>query len=189
VKRLALLAMTLLLAACGTLQPPTSTPVGDLQGQLGPNWLLEGKAGIRQGEHANSATVDWQQRGDRFDIRLSGPLGQGGMQIEGNPTGVSMQVSGETEPYRAATPEAVMQQALGWHLPVSQARYWVQGRPDPNYPFRALADAEGFEQLGWRIEIQRLTRVSDALVLPGRLEFNYADLHIRLVIRNWQPAD
>ncbi|MBR9884114.1 MAG: outer membrane lipoprotein LolB [Oceanospirillales bacterium] len=184
-----LLLAALLLSACSTLPPPSQAPEGSLRGSLGDDWQFEGKAGIRQGEHANSANVDWEQQGDHFDIRLSGPLGQGGMQIVGDDTGVTMQVSGEPEPYQADTPEAVMQQALGWHLPVSQARYWVQGRPDPNIPYQLLSDTEGFEQSGWRIEIQRMTPINENLVLPGRLEFRYSDLSIRLVIRNWTPAD
>lgn len=182
-----LIAAALLLSACSTLQPPPAGPDTQLQGRLGPNWLFEGKAGIRQGAHADSASIDWRQQGEQFEIRLSGPLGQGGMQIEGGPDGVNMQVSGEAETYRAATPEGVMQQALGWHLPVSQARFWVQGRPDPDYPFSPLTGTDGFEQLGWRIDIQRLTQISDLLVLPTRLEFSYDDLRIRLVIREWQP--
>lgn len=183
-RRLLLAATALTLGACSTLQPPA--PVGDIQGTVGSRWQFDGKVGIRQGQRADSAGMEWQQDGEAFRIHLSGPLGQGGMQIEGNKEQVTLEIAGESEPYRGDSPEAVMQQALGWHLPVSQAQYWVQGRPAPHYPFKPLTGIQGFEQLGWHVEIQRTADITNSLTLPSKLEFTYADLRIRLVIRQWQ---
>ncbi|SEG75992.1 lipoprotein insertase outer membrane protein LolB [Marinobacterium lutimaris] len=185
--RILLLSIALLLSACSSIQSPPTAPDANLQGKLDNDWQFSGKAGIRQGNSADSANIDWHQQDQAYEVRLSGPLGQGGAVISGDSNSVEMQVSGESETYRGRTPEEVMYQALGWYLPVSQARYWVQGLPDPAYPSTPLSDASGFEQLGWRVEIQRLTEVNPDLILPGRLEFTYQDLRLRLVIRDWQP--
>ncbi len=181
------LSFALLLSACSSFQATPPAPDSELTGKLDNDWRFTGKAGIRQGNSADSANIDWHQQESAYEVRLSGPLGQGGAVISGDPRGVELQVSGEEETFRGSTPEEVMYQALGWYLPVSQARYWVQGLPDPAYPSVALTDANGFEQLGWRIEIQRFTQVNPDLTLPGKLELSYKDLRVRLVIRDWQP--
>ncbi|WP_432696746.1 lipoprotein insertase outer membrane protein LolB [Marinobacterium sp. YM272] len=186
-KRFLLLSIALLLSACSSLKGPTQPPEEELRGSLDNSWQFSGRAGIRQGNSADSASIDWSQQDDAFEIRLSGPLGQGGALISGNDSRVEMRVAGEDELYRGSSPEEVMYQALGWYLPVSQARYWVQGRPAPGYDYTVLPTQPGFEQLGWRVEIQRLTPVTPSLTLPGKLEFSYNDLSVKLVIRTWQP--
>lgn len=185
--RLLLPLLAMLLSACSTLQPPPAV-TGPLRGTLPQDWSLRGKIGIRQQQHSDSAALDWQQQGKQYDIRLSGPLGQGGVHIQGAPGQVSMQVSGEDQTATAATPEALMQARLGWSLPLSEANYWVQGRPAPDYPSTPLNNRRGFHQLGWDVEIIRLSRTTLAgqdLVLPSLLRMRYGELTITLAIAQW----
>lgn len=185
-KQLLLIALALLLNACSLLPSSQSTENLTLTGSAGDDWQLSGRIAIRQGQHADSANIDWRQSPAHYRIELSGPFGQGGARIEGSPEEVSLQLSGDQQRYQGPTPEAVMQQALGWYLPVRQAHYWVQGRPDPAYPFSALSDTPGFSQLGWQIELRRLTQLPGDIVLPELLELRYDDLRLRLLIRDWQ---
>lgn len=184
--RLWLLPLILLLNACSILTP--SQPADHLQmtGSAGDQWQLSGRVAIRQEQRADSASIDWQQNHADYLIELSGPLGQGGARIEGTPGAVTLQLSGDDTLYRGTTPEAVMQQALGWYLPVSQAHYWIQGRPDPAYPATPLSDGVGFSQLGWQIELRRTTSAAPDLVLPELIEFRYGTLRLRLLIHQWQ---
>jgi outer membrane lipoprotein LolB len=184
-----LIPVLLLLSACSTLPPPA--PPGDMTitGSAGDEWQLSGRVAIRQGQRADSASIDWAQLREHYRIELSGPFGQGGARIDGNAANVTLQIAGDDRRYHGDTPEAVMQQALGWYLPVSQAFYWVQGRPDPSYPHRPLAEAIGFHQLGWQIEVRRVVQLRPDLVLPALLELRYGDLRLRLLIRQWQLND
>lgn len=184
--RLLALALFALLTGCAGVQAPPASQNDQLRGNPGHDWTLEGKAAIRSGESSNTAYIDWQQQGERFKIIVSGPLGQGGARIEGGPGLVSLSLPGEEQPLTGPNPESVMQQALGWHLPVSQASYWVTGRPAPDLPSQPLSSGgPGFEQQGWQVGILRLTDISDQLTLPSRLDFRYADIRIRLVIGHW----
>ena len=188
-KQLLLIPLILLLNACSLLTPSQPPQPLSTTGDAGDEWQLSGRIAIRQGQHADSANIDWSQTPTLYRIELSGPLGQGGARILGSPAGVTLQVNGDDRRYRGATPEAVMQQALGWYLPISQAHYWVQGRPDPAYPFSALPDASGFSQLGWRIELRRVTQLPQGIVLPELLELRYDDLRLRLLIHDWQLSN
>ena len=187
---LLLLPLLLWLAGCSTLQPPAPAPLPALDGPLLDNWALQGKLGIRQGQRADSATLNWQQQQQHYEIRLSGPLGQGAVAISGEPNQVQMVISGEAEPILATTPEQLMQSQLGWSLPLSQAHYWVQGRPAPRFPTAPLPGGNGFSQLGWEVEVLRVVSIElpdgGTINLPNRLRLQYGDLRITLLIAQWQ---
>ncbi len=186
---LLLLPLLLWLAGCSTLPPPAPVPLPALDGPLLDNWSLQGKLGIRQGQRADSATLNWQQQQQHYEIRLSGPLGQGALAISGEPGQVQMAISGAAEPIVAATPEALMQSQLGWSLPLSQAHYWVQGRPAPQLASTPLPGGNGFRQLGWEVQILRVGAIDlasgDRVNLPSRLRLQYGDLRITLLIAQW----
>jgi len=180
------LLLILFLHGCSQLQPrePIASvdPAQVLQLE---HWSLEGRIGIRYAGDSNSAGLSWENRANAYEISLRGPLGQGGLRIEGDDQSVSLQRSGSDEIHRAATPEALMRQLLGWHLPLSQAGFWVRGLPDPTLPWQPLPSGQGFTQGGWQIEYDRYTQ-TDALVLPEKIRMTRPDLRITLVINRWK---
>ena len=56
-------------------------------------WQINGKIGIRSEKESGSAVVFWLQRQDYFDIRLSGPLGQGSTRLIGRQGAVSLDIA------------------------------------------------------------------------------------------------
>lgn len=86
-------------------------------------WEINGKVGIRAPSDSGSGTLYWLQRNDYYDIRLSGPLGRGAARLTGHPGDVSLEVANQGR-YQAASPEDLLQQQLGWRLPVAT---WCTG--------------------------------------------------------------
>lgn len=182
------LLLVLFLHGCSQLQPRDAAPPADPAQILQlEQWTLEGRLGIRYAGDSNSARLNWANRADTYTISLRGPLGQGGLRIEGDDQSVHLQQAGSDEIHRAATPEALMQQLLGWHLPLSQARFWVRGLPDPTLSWQPLPSGQGFTQGGWQIEYDRYTR-TDTLVLPEKIRMTRPDLQITLIISRWQTG-
>lgn len=177
-----------LLSGCSQLAQPPVVPLSidpQAAAQL-EHWSAEGRIGIRWSDDSQSANLNWEQEQEHYRIRLSGPLGQGGLRITGSDQGVSLQQSGEDEIHRAATPEALMQQLLGWNLPLTQARFWIRGIPAPDTRSLPLDDgSRGFTQAGWRIEYPRLMPALGT-VLPEKLRLTRDDLRITLIINEWQ---
>ena len=94
-------------------------------------WQINGKIGIRAPKDSGSGTLFWLQRQDYYDIRLSGPLGRGAARLTGRPGKVSLEVANQGR-YEAPTPEALLEEQLGWKLPVSHLAWWVRGLPAPD---------------------------------------------------------
>ncbi|WP_249260710.1 lipoprotein insertase outer membrane protein LolB [Halomonas caseinilytica] len=194
--RLTCLAMGLiLLAGCAS-----RTPMQDAQRDIGQweaqqerlaelqSWELQGKAGLRTPQDSTSANLDWLQTPYYFRILLSGPFGSGRSVLEGREGRVSLTTGeGRTE---AQSPKALMQQELGWSLPVSALTDWIRGLPAADRPHHMEKDELGFparlEQDGWQIVYRDWTHTGE-LWLPRRMKLTYDDLDVTLVVTRWQP--
>ncbi|WP_111414622.1 lipoprotein insertase outer membrane protein LolB [Billgrantia lactosivorans] len=152
-------------------------------------WTLMGKAGLRTPEESTSANLDWSQHPHYYRMLISGPFGSGRNLLEGREGRFSL--TNAEGRFEAATPESLMQQQLGWSLPVSSLSDWIRGLPADHSEFRLERDDSGFpqrlEQDGWRIDYRDWTEV-DSLTLPRRLVMEYDDLRVTLVVTEWRPT-
>lgn len=152
-------------------------------------WQISGKVGIRAPRDSGSGTLFWLQRQDYFDIRLSGPLGRGAARLTGREGKVLLEVANQGR-YEAASPESLLEEQLGWRLPVSHLFWWVRGLPAPDSRSRVTLDSDShlarLEQDGW--QLQYLSYVEqNGYRLPERIKLHGTDLDITLVIKDWQP--
>ena len=157
-------------------------------------WEISGKMGLRAEKRdgkieSASATLFWLQRQDYFDIRLSGPLGRGAARLTGRPGQVSLEVANQGR-YEAVSPEALLEEQIGWKLPVSHLVWWVRGLPAPDSKSRLSLNGDSrlasLEQDGWQVEYLRYAELA-GYWLPERLKLRGHDLEITLVIKDWQP--
>ena len=172
---LLIVALLALLAGCAGQKPQEA-----LRGQGDPaqwqahksqiaqldGWQISGKVGIRAPGDSGSATLFWLQRQAYYDIRLSGPLGQGASRLTGRPGAIVLDIANQGR-YEAASPEALLQERLGWRLPVSNRLARLQ-------------------QDGWQVDYLSYSE-HDGYALPARLKLHGHDLDITLVIKDWQP--
>ncbi len=188
---LSVLSAGLLLAGCAVT--PTSESTGQY-GEKSPaaisDWQLSGRFSLTRQDQGWHASLFWQERGDQYQLKISGPLGQGAFRLRGDADGVLLEQSdGQTLAARDA--EALLYQATGWHLPVSGLRYWIRGLPVPESHAQASRDAQGrltrLEQAGWVITYSRFELI-DGVYWPIKLRLVRADISLRLVIDNWQPG-
>lgn len=151
-------------------------------------WQVSGKLGIRSEQESGSAVIFWLQRQDYFDIRLSGPLGQGSTRLTGRQGAVSLEI-GNRGTFHAHSAEALMQQQLGWSLPVENLLWWVRGLPAPHSKSQVLLDDNSLlkqlKQNQWTIDYLSY-RTENDLQLPERIKLSGAGLDITLVIKEWR---
>ena len=152
-------------------------------------WQISGKVGIRAPKDSGSGTLFWLQRQDYYDIRLSGPLGRGAARLTGREGNVLLEVANQGR-YQAESPEALLEEQLGWRLPVSHLFWWVRGLPAPDSKSRVTLDTDShlarLEQDGWQLQYLSYTE-QNGYRLPERIKLHGTDLDITLVIKDWQP--
>jgi outer membrane lipoprotein LolB len=169
-------------------------------------WHLSAKLGISSPQKNGSVTLNWQQTGDTFIIKVQGPLGQGNAIISGSQYNAKIQQPGRAS-LRSNNVDELVFDTFGWTLPFDSFIHWVVATPDPkeavtNIHFDpALNTLNSFEQSGWALEYSRYKLVDD-WVLPGRVKAthlstrstqqNYSDnsadtqqTRLTLIIREW----
>ena len=184
-----------LLAGCSAVppQPPLDSLTRSWQEnaswlQQQRRWEIKGKIGIRQDQQLTSATLSWHQQYQDYQIFMSGPLGQGAVNIQGNDRGIVLKMSGE-ESYYATSPELLLQQHLGWSLPLSSLDHWVKGLPSPDSPYRKKLNAgnllDTLEQDSWKINF-RSYHTNMAVPLPKKIVLTRGEtLRVTLVVKEW----
>ena len=192
-KKLSILMICALLSSCATLPAKkgalnTSMSWSARQQQLKTvkQWHLTGAIAIKTPGHGQSASLAWQQAKNNYKINVFGPLGAGRVTLSGMPNRVTLQANGKH--YEAATPEALMQKVLGWHLPISNLIYWVRGLPATNAAAKEHFDAyhhlSALQQQGWQVQYLRYTNV-DGIDLPSSIMLKQGELTVKIIISNW----
>ena len=116
------------LTACATTAPSSMSqaPVAayrdviDLAGRLSVNYERDGKPETLSGK------FNWSQKGERIDVALASPLGQTLAKISVTPDAATLTQTDQA-PRVAKDIDSLTAQTLGWSLPVSGLRDWLQG--------------------------------------------------------------
>lgn len=153
------------------------------------HWTLQGRVAVETGKEGWNANLTWDQHADRYALRVVAPLSQGTFELEGDAEGVTLRTA-ENETLTAEDPQVLMQESLGWSLPVAGLKYWVRGVPAPGRPFEQLTlDEAGrmtdLSQDGWRVSVLRYKRVGDR-DLPDKVFLQNDPVKVRLVVGQWQ---
>jgi outer membrane lipoprotein LolB len=152
-------------------------------------WRLDGRSAIKSQHGSGELVLNWSQDGERFDIRLMSFLGQQQARLQGIHGGMTELLRQDQPPVRANNEQAMMQEALGWSLPLAGLRYWVLGIGQPDMEPRKALDALGrpiwLEWHGWHVDYQSYQTV-DGRSLPRKLRLKHDDLVVRLVLDKWQ---
>ncbi|HAJ93042.1 MAG TPA: outer membrane lipoprotein LolB [Gammaproteobacteria bacterium] len=185
---LAGLLTVLLMAGCATTPAPRSSQ----SAAAITAWQLNGRVSLTRGEEGWHAGLYWQEQIDTFYLKISGPLGQGGFQLNGDARGVVL-VDADGQTFTAPDADALLVQVTGWQLPVRGLRYWIRGLPEPATGKAQLTRDEAgqllrLEQSGWIVKYQRYQYVGDVL-LPDKLQLLHDDISVRIVVDQWELGD
>lgn len=177
----------ILLSAC----TGTGIRTGASQDRNDERWQLSGKIGLRAPQLAESAYVNWRQCGENFSVRISGPLGQTVARIDGRAEILTLQFEGR-EPMTTRDPELLMQQQLGWSLPIRALRYWVRAQAAPGNDAKFSGPEQQpatLQQQDWQVDYLAYHQ-NGAASLPAKLRLS-GDQNLRatLLINEWSLGD
>lgn len=150
------------------------------------SWDMSGAVSITSRGNTQMGSFAWQQRGQGYGITMYGPLNLGAIGIQGRPGLVTL--IKPTGRFNAPNAETLMQQQLGWYLPISNMYFWVRGLPAPGIKGKSTHDEYGhlitLQQQGWTLQFQAYQNRGD-VDLPRKMIMDNQQLHVKLVIKNW----
>ncbi len=152
------------------------------------NWQINAKLGVRTTTDAQSMRILWQQQGEKYQLRLNGPLGFGTAFIVGDSDLAEIQKGGQLI---TASPQQLTKQITGIPLPITALSWWVKGLVSPNHS--AATDIrraqtgllENFQQAGWQISILSYSQTGPYWT-PKKITGRQGELSFKLVISDWQ---
>lgn len=199
---LCLLAGPLLLSGCAVTptanaiqQAPQSAPMRNYHDSID----ISGRLSVRYQQNGRDAALHgsftWTQTPGQTTLTLLSPLGQTLAIIEVRPDGALLTQSGQA-PRSASDVDTLTADALGWPLPVSGLRHWLQGYTgnDHQRPVASGATEPMLTADGWRIRYPawQAGELPANDTYPKRIDLERntmqaGDIAIRIVLDNWQP--
>ncbi|MCJ8351135.1 lipoprotein insertase outer membrane protein LolB [Moritella sp.] len=189
-----ILIVSILLSACSTTtqrQPPAGNPQQlwqqhQIQLQTIRTWQLQGQIAFISPNSRNSATLNWQQFVNDFNINLTGPFGIHILTIKRRDN-ISTLILDDDRQYQGHNTQTLINQLSPIPIPVNELRAWIIGDPLTddvqldNYGRVTQAN----HPLGWHISYTKYQRV-DNIWLPKNIIIKQADMRIKITTRNWK---
>lgn len=152
-------------------------------------WSIQGKIAFNDGNSAINASITWDNNNDKYKIRIYGPFGSNSVIINKESSNLYTLKSSDGEVLRAHSAESLMNEKLGWYVPVHGLTRWIKGIPGnySQYKFE-LNDRNQIvllHQDQWKIDYDNYKEV-EHLFLPTRLKFENKNVKIKFVIKKWK---
>lgn len=190
-----ILLLSLYITACSTLPAPNAPlnhpltwPARQTSLNQITSWKINGLISIRDNQQAQSANVTWTQNEQDYTISIFGPLGFGGLILEGKPGIVTLKEDNGRK-FTATTPEELISETSHWVLPVSDLHFWIRGLPAPDTPNQLQFDRYhhllSLNQQDWKISYQKYSGIQNT-DLPSVIVMSRPPLTIKIVISEWK---
>jgi outer membrane lipoprotein LolB len=185
---LAVLMCALLVTGCATTPvggvywPRTADPVQLTQ------WMARGRIALSSQGEGGSGSFVWQQRSERTELTVRGPLGAGGLALVTDGDTIEL-TDGAGRPLDGEAARVELEHRLGVKLPLAELRYWMLGVPAPGRPDAVPVQAStgpvpGFVQGGWVVTYEEL-KPQAGWSLPARLTAMTSGARVRIVVDDW----
>lgn len=185
-----------LLTGCASLQTSSNSffsSTRTCQTQYGAKGRFSMRYRIEGKEETLHGQFDWRQSTHITTITLYSPIGQAVAFVEVRPDITTFTAAGHA-PKSAANTEALLKEQMGWSLPVSGLKTWLQGCAiDLNgQAFTASPkNAEVITKDGWQINYLDWASTPKMLLpkrinlVKGSYDLKNVDITLKLIIDEW----
>ncbi len=152
-----------------------------------PEWGFIGRISLDDGDRGGSGRLQWEVRPGNSELDFHGAMGRGAWHLRIGPEGAVLKEANGAE-QTATGVNALIQDRIGWPIPVDALQWWVRGLAAPGAVENEKFDPEGLllnlGQFGWSVDFDRYDSVAGA-VLPVRLNARRDDYRVKLAIGRW----
>jgi len=182
------LAGAALACVSGCTAPLLAPPAPLAARAVAPAFELEGRLSATDGARAASGRLAWTHAPGTDEWTVFNPLGQIAAQLVSTPRGAQL-TTADGRRVEARDMDALLPQLVGVPVPVDGLSHWVQGAARAGARVLAM-DAAGrpvrISDDGWLIDYQEYADATPASA-PRRIDAQWGDARLRLVIDHWAP--
>jgi len=149
-------------------------------------WRCEGRAAIIAQNGGGQISFDWLHNPKDQVLSIKTPLGQNALQLTVNPGGATL-IDHDGQVITGENGEAMLNEAIGWSVPLESLRAWLLGLPaslDDSYTLDPQGRLLSIDSQGWTIEYKRYSEIN-GVSLPSKFELRRSEMSLRLVIDRW----
>lgn len=184
--RLHLFFLAMLLGGCASFTHAPQPAARPAQSELKP-FAMNGRIAVKYNGSRESAGLRWTHTAQSDEILLLAPLGQTAARIFSDSRHTTLD-DGDKH-FENENAESLMQQVLGWYLPLSRLHHWLLGLAETGSTAQIERNGNGqtslLRQDGW--EVRYLSYDGDRPdSLPKRLQLHHEDLQVQLLIDEWE---
>lgn len=151
-------------------------------------WQIMGKLGVFTAEEKISLNLFWQQTGSDYEVIISDLFGSPILEMQKQGSTVWLRIEQEEE-YWGRDPERLIQQLIGWHLPIEALPQWLLGLPGhANYQLNnqgVIKKAQLEENGQWLVDYAQYQYWQERL-LPRKLQISKKANKLKIIISDWK---
>ncbi len=158
---------------------------------LYPDWRVNGRLSVSDGEQGAQLSFDWQGQGAQHDLRLRSVVGGKQWRLMFNDTSALIEGS-DLGLLRADDPDFLVSEVVGWPIPVRQLARWLRGLKASELDQVSFAEDGTMASVGdgqWALEYLRYDEPAEGPLMPERLEALRPPYRLRMIMRTWRWAD
>lgn len=154
-------------------------------------WGLKGKISLDDGDQGGSGKLRWSAEAGNSELDFHAALGRGAWHLQIGP-GQALLTQANGDEQSATSVNALMQDRMGWPIPVEALQWWVRGLVAPGAIEDQQIDPEGLlaslQQFGWSVEFGRYD-TSGVVAMPKRLKATMGKYRVKLAISRWRMVE
>jgi len=189
--RIAAICLALLAAGCALRDPrPEGAWLEEREAwfETHETWSVQGRLGLSDGERGGSLSMTWRADGRAHVVLLRTLAGGRQWRLEMGPSGATLTGSGIGR-LQGPDPDLLVEQAVGWPIPVRWMSDWLRGLPAPPAAATDYADDGVLKTLawaGWQLEFDRWRRLAGpGVLLPARVSAENPPHRVRAALSGW----
>jgi outer membrane lipoprotein LolB len=157
------------------------------------SWDIHARAAIKLKGEAYNIGIRWQRQAQNSKILLEAPFGQGVFRIESSAGGTYRLRLPDGRVSANRTAEVLLEEMIGWSLPISGLEYWIRGMPRPDSAYTHRLDQAGrarsISQDRWAIDYLDYFPGQEDPQLPRRIKLVSESVTLKLVVERWQQPE